>query len=127
MFNINVEITSGIKEKANTKEPKYSDTKYQYATGIEKRITNTEIITNKQEGKIQEIIEEQQGATSKMNLLESTINETKRTISDFQSETNNKMAEFIKKILGQLLTVGQLILCGNHRFCRWEMFIIEKL
>jgi hypothetical protein len=36
------------------------------------------------------------------------------------------MAEFIKKILGQLLTVGQLILCGNHRFCRWEMDYLAK-
>lgn len=114
LFNINVEITSGIKEKANTKEPKYSDTKYQYATGIEKRITNTEIITNKQEGKIQEIIEEQQGATSKMNLLESTINETKRTISDFQSETNNKMAEFKESLDG--LNVNLKNNSGNNIF-----------
>ncbi len=114
LFNITVEITSGIKEKANTKEPKYSETKYQYATSIEKRITNTEIITNKQEGKIQEIIEEQIGASSRMNLLESTINETKRTISDYQSETDNKMAEFKESLDG--LNINLKNNSGNNIF-----------
>ena len=128
LFNINIEITSGIKEKANTKEPKYSETKYQYATSIEKRVTNTEIITNKQEGKIQEIIEEQQGATSKMNLLESTINETKRTISDFQSETNNKMAEFQENLNGLNVTLKNN--SGNNIFYYdtdfWDGHAIES-
>lgn len=114
LFNITVEITSGIKEKANTKEPKYCETKYQYATSIEKRITNTEIITNKQEGKIQEIIEEQIGASSRMNLLESTINETKRTISDYQSETDNKMAEFKESLDG--LNINLKNNSGNNIF-----------
>lgn len=114
LFNITVEITSGIKEKANTKEPKYSETKYQYATSIEKRITNTEIITNKQEGKIQEIIEEQIGASSRMNLLESTINETKRIISDYQSETDNKMAEFKESLDG--LNINLKNNSGNNIF-----------
>ena len=114
LFNITVEITSGIKEKANTKEPKYSETKYQYATSIEKRVTNTEIITNKQEGKIQEIIEEQTGASSRMNLLESTINETKRTISDYQSETDNKMAEFKESLDG--LNINLKNNSGNNIF-----------
>lgn len=114
LFNITVEITSGIKEKANTKEPKYSETKYQYATSIEKRVTNTEIITNKQEGKIQEIIEEQQGASSRMNLLESTINETKRTISDFQSETNNQLAEFKESLDGMNINLKNN--SGNNIF-----------
>lgn len=128
LFNISVEITSGIIEKANTKEPKYSETKYQYATGIEKRVTNTEIITNKQEGKIQEIIEEQQGATSKMNLLESTINETKRTISDYQSETNNKMAEFKESLDGLNVTLKNN--SGNNIFYYdtgfWNGNVIES-
>lgn len=114
LFNITVEITSGIKEKANTKEPKYSETKYQYATSIEKRVTNTEIITNKQEGKIQEIIEEQIGASSRMNLLESTINETKRTISDYQSKTDNKMAEFKESLDG--LNINLKNNSGNNIF-----------
>lgn len=114
LFNITVEITSGIKEKANTIEPKYSETKYQYATSIEKRVTNTEIITNKQEGKIQEIIEEQQGSTSRMNYLESTISETQRTISDYQSETNNQLAEFRESLEG--MNVNLKNNSGNNIF-----------
>lgn len=114
LFNITVEITSGIKEKANTKEPKYSETKYQYATSIEKRVTNTEIITNKQEGKIQEIIEEQQGATSRMNYMESTIDETTRTISDYKKETDNQLAEFRESLEG--LNINLKNNSGNNIF-----------
>lgn len=114
LFNINVEITSGIKEKANTKEPKYSETKYQYATSIEKRITNTEIITNKQENKIQEIIEEQQGAASRMNYMESTIDETTRTISDYKKETDNQLAEFRESLEG--LNINLKNNSGNNIF-----------
>lgn len=114
LFNISVEITSGIKEKEYTKEPNYSETKYQYATSIEKRVTNTEIITNKQEGKIQEIIEEQQGTTSKMNLLESTIDETVRTISDYQKETDNQLAEFKESLNGFNVTLKNN--SGNNIF-----------
>lgn len=114
LFNINVEITSGIKEKANTKEPKYSETKYQYATSIEKRVTNTEIITNKQENKIQEIIEEQQGATSRMNYMESTIEETTRTISDYKKETDNQLAEFRESLEG--LNINLKNNSGNNIF-----------
>jgi len=114
LFNINVEITSGIKEKANTKEPKYSETKYQYATSIEKRVTNTEIITNKQENKIQEIIEEQQGAASRMNYMESTIDETTRTISDYKKETDNQLAEFRESLEG--LNINLKNNSGNNIF-----------
>lgn len=114
LFNINVEITSGIKEKANTKEPKYSETKYQYATSIEKRVTNAEIITNKQENKIQEIIEEQQGAASRMNYMESTIDETVRTISDYKSETDNQLAEFRESLEG--LNINLKNNSGNNIF-----------
>ena len=114
LFNITVEITSGIIEKANTKEPKYSETKYQYATSIEKRVTNTEIITNKQEGKIQEIIEEQQGAASRMNYMESTIDETTRTISDYKKETDNQLAEFRESLEG--LNINLKNNSGNNIF-----------
>lgn len=114
LFNINVEIISGIKEKANTKEPKYSETKYQYATSIEKRVTNTEIITNKQENKIQEIIEEQQGAASRMNYMESTIDETTRTISDYKKETDNQLAEFRESLEG--LNINLKNNSGNNIF-----------
>lgn len=109
-----VVITSGIEEKASAKRPNYSETKYQYATSIEKRVTNTEIITNKQEGKIQEIIEEQQGSTSRMNYLESTISETQRTISDYQSETNNQLAEFRESLEG--MNVNLKNNSGNNIF-----------
>lgn len=111
--NITV-ITSGIEEKASAKRPNYSETKYQYATSIEKRVTNTEIITNKQEGKIQEIIEEQQGSTSRMNYLESTISETQRTISDYQADTNNQLAEFRESLEG--MNVNLKNNSGNNIF-----------
>lgn len=107
-------ITSGIEEKASAKRPNYSETKYQYATSIEKRVTNTEIITNKQEGKIQEIIEEQQGSTSRMNYLESTISETQRTISDYQADTNNQLAEFRESLEG--MNVNLKNNSGNNIF-----------
>lgn len=114
LFNIVVEIDSGIKEKSYTKEPNYNDTKYQYATSIEKRISNTEIITDKQGAKIKEIIEEQNGATSRMNLLESTINETSRTIKDYKAETDNKLAKFNESLNGFNVTLKNN--SGNNLF-----------
>lgn len=114
LFNINIEITSGIKEKAYTKEPKYSETKYQYATGIEKRISNTEIITNKQDKQIKEIIEEQNGETSRMNLLEANIDETKRTISNYESNINNQLATFRENLEGLNVTLQNN--SGNNLF-----------
>jgi len=114
LFNIEVEISSGIKEKAYTEEPKYSETKYQYASGIEKRVTNTEIIVNKQEGKIQEVIEEQTGAKSRMNLLESSIEETKRSISDYKGETDKQLAEFRESLEG--LNINLKNNSGNNIF-----------
>lgn len=114
LFNICMEITSGIKEKANTKEPKYSETKYEYATSIEKRVSNTEIITDKQGKKIREIIEEQQGNATRMNTLESTISETTRTISDYQKETDNKLAQFKETLDGMNIALSNN--GGNNLF-----------
>ena len=46
---------------------------------------------------------------------------------DYKNALQIKTEKFTKMTMEQLSTEFQLILCGNHRFCRWEMFIIEKL
>lgn len=52
IFNYSITIDGGIKESFKTVAETKTQTQYQYATKIEKRIKNTEIITNKQDGEI---------------------------------------------------------------------------
>lgn len=56
LFNFNITVDGGIKETLKTVAETKTQTQYQYATSIAKRIKNTEIITNKQDGQIQTLV-----------------------------------------------------------------------
>ena len=56
LFNYSITIDGGIKETLKTSAENKTQTQYQYASQIEKRIKNTEIITNKQEQYIQTLV-----------------------------------------------------------------------
>lgn len=61
LFSYSISIDGGIKETLKaTAEPK-TQTQYQYATSIAKRVKNTELRVNKQEGYIQSKVAEIQG------------------------------------------------------------------
>lgn len=56
LFNFSITIDGSIKETLKTVAESKTQTQYQYASTIAKRIKNTEIITNKQEQYIQQLV-----------------------------------------------------------------------
>ena len=100
LFNIIENIDSGIKEKSYTEETNYSETKYEYATGIEKRLTNTEIICNKQDNQIKMIIEQQGETENKVNSISMDLESTELKIQNSQNETNEKIESLKQTIEG---------------------------
>lgn len=56
LFNFSITIDGGIKEILKTVAETKTQTQYQYATTIAKRVKNTEIIVNKQEQYIEELV-----------------------------------------------------------------------
>ena len=56
LFNFSISIDGGIKETLKTKAETKTQTQYQFATTIAKRVKNTEIITNKQEQYIRQLV-----------------------------------------------------------------------
>ena len=56
LFNFNITIDGGIKETLKTSAETKTQTQYQYATTIAKRVKNTEIIVNKQEQYIENLV-----------------------------------------------------------------------
>ena len=56
LFNMVITIDGGIKETLKTVAETKTQTQYQYATTIAKRVKNTEIITNKQEQYIKQLV-----------------------------------------------------------------------
>lgn len=56
IFNINIDIDGSIKETLKTVAETKTQTQYQYATTIAKRVKNTEIIVNKQDEYIKSLV-----------------------------------------------------------------------
>lgn len=56
LFNINITVDGSLKETLKTTAETKTQTQYQYATTLSKRIKNTEIITNKQEQYIKQLV-----------------------------------------------------------------------
>jgi hypothetical protein len=56
LFNFSITIDGGIKETLKTVAETKTQTQYQYATTIAKRVKNTEIIVNKQEQYIENLV-----------------------------------------------------------------------
>lgn len=56
LFNFSITIDGGIKEVLKTVADTKTQTQYQYATPIGKRVKNTEIIVNKQEQYIEQLV-----------------------------------------------------------------------
>ena len=56
LFNFSIQIDGGIKETLKTVADTKTQTQYQYATTIAKRVKNTEIVVNKQEQYIENLV-----------------------------------------------------------------------
>ena len=67
LFNYNITIDGGIKETLKTNAETKTQSQYQYASSVSKRVKNTEIIVNKQEGTIEELTSSVQGVSTAEN------------------------------------------------------------
>lgn len=109
LFNIVENVTSGIKGKCYTEETEYSETKYEYASSIEKRLVNTEIICNKQENKINLLIEEQGENATKINSLEMDLDSTKSQIQNLEEETDQRISSIEQTASSITSTVTNIV------------------
>lgn len=61
LFNYSITINGSVKETLKATADTKTQTQYQYATSIAKRVKNTEIIVNKQEQYIKSVVSDMQG------------------------------------------------------------------
>lgn len=106
IFNMIENIDSGIKGKSYTEETNYSETKYEYATSIEKRLTNTEIICNKQENQIKLLIEQQGETDSKVNSITMDLESTELKIQSVEDGTKEQFESLKQTLEGLTNTVS---------------------
>ena len=84
LMNVIDTINTGITGKIYSDETEFAQTKYEYASSIEKRIRNAEIICNKNEGKIQLLATEKVG----INEIIASINMSPEEVSIDASKIN---------------------------------------
>lgn len=73
LFNINITVDGSLKETLKTVAETKTQTQYQYATTISKRIKNTEILVNKQDGQIQSLVSDMYDDGGKVNEMYTKI------------------------------------------------------
>jgi len=100
LFNMSETINSGIKGTSYTEETDYSETKYEYATSIEKRLTNTEIICNKQDGQIKMLIEQQDENGEKFNSIDMDIESTELKIQEVDDNAKEQIESLRQTVEG---------------------------
>lgn len=93
LFNFSIQIDGGIKEILKTVADTKTQTQYQYATTIGKRIKNTEYLVNKQEGYIQQVVEQTEENSKKITEGFQNIDEIRNSVSaiyDFTKTVSGK-------------------------------------
>lgn len=96
MMNIVDVINTGITEKAYSEETTFAETKYEYATSIEKRVRNTEIICNKQDGQILLLVEEASKTEQNITQIKLDINGITENVSQITSDLNTIESKAVK-------------------------------
>lgn len=84
-FDRTIQYFGHIKTKINVATNTKTNTEYAYESGIGGRLRKTEIMVDKINGQITEVIEEQTETTEKLNETISTVEETKQTISSVET------------------------------------------
>lgn len=87
LFNFSITIDGGINEVLKSTAKTRTQTQYQYATSINKKITNTEIIVDKQKQQITELVEESSDTQQKVSKVIQTVDELNSKISDIADIT----------------------------------------
>ena len=127
IFNYSITIDGGIKETLKTSAENKTQTQYQYASKIEKRINNTELIVNKQDGEIKAL-------TTKVDSIEGFDGYTKEQTNELiQTATTGLTNKFINTGGNNIFrntglwfednsTVDELI-CSNSLICNDDLIL----
>ena len=96
LFNFSITIDGGIKEILKTNAETKTQSQYQYASSISKRIKNTEIIVNKQEQTITAVVEDMEDVEGRMTEVEQTVDgitttveQVVETVSQYDEDIEN--------------------------------------
>lgn len=82
VFDFSVSVDGGIKETLKAKAESKPSTQYQYATTIDKRIKNTEIIVNKQEQEIQMLVTDKEGVSEEFARIDMRLDEISSSVQN---------------------------------------------
>lgn len=93
LFNFAITLDGGIKEMLKASAETKTQAQYQYASKVEKRIKNTEIIVNKQEGVITSLTEETNVIKNELNNNYYTISQTNEMIQSSSEGVTNTFSE----------------------------------
>ena len=96
MFNDEILVTQGLQENIHTDLAEISETPYDYADKTDRRINQTYIIVNKQQGQIESLVS-QQNETS--TLLSQTIQDVHSIQNLFQITGGNNLIKDSQKLL----------------------------
>lgn len=124
IFNLAVTIAGSIRETLKAKAETKTQTQYQYAISLERRLQNTEIVVDKQEGDIEIITEKLEGVDeniAQINLDLSSIGLSVSEVSENLSSnyltkdqvdsainTNNENIELLKQAVEQKISATDL-------------------
>ena len=89
LTNIIINTDTGIKEKQYTKETIFKETEYKYASSVEKRMTNTELIVDKQNNKIALLSQEVSDNTDDIASLELTAQGISTNVTSLSNDLAN--------------------------------------
>lgn len=124
IFNYSITIAGSIRETLKAKADTKTQTQYQFAISLERRLQNTEIVVDKQEGDIEIITEKLEGVDeniAQINLDLSNINLSVSQVSENLSSnyltkdqvdsainTNNENIELLKQAVEQKISATDL-------------------
>lgn len=97
LFNFSVTVDGGIKEILKTVAETKTQTQYQYATSIEKRVKSTEIITDKQNQKITLLSESVEENEDKIAQIELANEQIEQTVASNKIASDNDKQELLQK------------------------------
>lgn len=89
LFNFNITIDGAITETLKTTADSKTQTQYQYATTIGKRVKNTEIIVDKQEQEITLLSSDIDEHSERISTIEQTVDEIEQSIEDIEDLTRD--------------------------------------
>lgn len=82
LFNYSITVNGSLKETLKTVAEKKAQTQYQYAKSIAKRVKNTEIIVNKQDQYIQQLVSDVDGINDNYTEIYQDIDEIRHGVQN---------------------------------------------